>query len=454
MSGCANFRRLISSRREFLQMGSLGALGLSLPSLMAKRALANSEGKAKSVILLWLYGGPSHIDTFDPKPKAPSNIRSPFSPISTAVEGIQTTELLPKIAQRTDKLAILRGMHHENSDHNVGGTIALTGVPAGGKLGGGAPVSGTRRPTLGSLVTKLKSNQPGHWPPFMCVGAAARVSGGASGQDAAGFGAPFEPFRIHYKLEHGLKIPEELQLLPGLTANRLDDRKALLGQIDRFEKTIGDLAEVVRLNQFYEQALGLLTSPKARQALDLDGEPVEVRQRYGLTRFGQSCLLARKLVESGVPFVQVNWSDHGEDQQTSGGDGGWDHHWRLYEFIQDHCAWSLDQGYSALLDDLDDRGMLDETLVIAMGEFGRTPKINGCGGRDHWSNVYSIVLAGGGVQGGRVIGSSDNEGGFPADRPVHPKELHATILKATGIDRLQLIPLGIPLQEEPIDELF
>jgi uncharacterized protein (DUF1501 family) len=160
------------------------------------------------------------------------------------------------------------------------------------------------------------------------------------------------------------------------------------------------------------------------------------------------------LVEAGVSFVQVNWSDHGEDQQTSGGDGGWDHHWRLYEFLQDHCAWVLDQGLTALLDDLSDRGLLDETLVLAMGEFGRTPKINGCGGRDHWPGAYTVLLAGGGVQGGRVIGASDKEGAYPADRPVHPSNLHATALRALGLDRLALLPYGINLDADPVHDLF
>ncbi|MDA0834920.1 MAG: DUF1501 domain-containing protein [Planctomycetota bacterium] len=449
-----DFSPFSASRRELMQIGSLGAFGLGLPHWLAGRAYGETTGTAKSVILLWLYGGPSHIDTIDPKPLANSEIRSPFSPIDTSVPGIQITELLPQLSQRIDRCAILRGMYHENSDHNVGGTIALTGVPAGGKVGGGAPLPGDRHPTLGSLVTRLISNPSPGWPSFMCIGEPAKVSGAASGQDAAGFGAIYEPFRLEYKIENGLKVPEALNLIPGLSADRLGNRRELLTSLDSLPLKEGVPDTFARLGQFYDQAMGLLTSSEARKAVDLQEETTKVRNRYGKTRFGQSCLLARRLVESGVPFVQVNWSDYGEDQQTSGGDGGWDHHWRLYEFIQDHCAWSYDQAITALLDDLEDRGLLDETLVLAMGEFGRTPKINGCGGRDHWANVYSILMAGGGVRGGQVIGSSDLEGGYPADRPVHPQELHATVLKAMGLDRLALIPLGVTLNVEPVHELF
>ncbi len=454
MGGCAGLRRVYSTRREFLQVGTIGALGLSLPAFLAQQAKASAPGRARSVMLLWLYGGPSHIDTLDPKPAAAANIRSPFSPIATSVTGIRITELLPQLARLAHRYAVIRSMHHENSDHNVGGTIALTGVPAGGKLGGGAPVPGTRRPTLGSLATRLAPAPANGWPAFMCVGAPARVSGGASGQDAAGFGARYEPFRVEYHLEGGLRLPPQMTLLPDLNPQRLHARRQLLARMQGPAPANGTAAEHGRLGQFYDQALGLLTSPQARQALDLQAEPVNRRSRYGRTRFGQSCLLARRLVEAGVRFVQVNWSDHGEDQQTSGGDGGWDHHVRLYEFLHDHCAWTLDQALSALLEDLHERGLLDSTLVIAMGEFGRTPHINGSGGRDHWNQVYSILLSGGGVRGGQVIGASDRQGGLPAERPVHPTELHASVLAAMGLDRLALIPLGVNLDAQPVGELL
>jgi hypothetical protein len=433
-------------------MGALSALGISLPEVLAWRALgATMPGQARSVILLWLFGGPSHIDLFDPKPAAPAEIRGPYRRIATCVPGIQISELLPQLARLADRYALIRSMHHDESDHNVGGTVALTGVPAGGRLGGGAPLPGATRPTLGSLIARLKGFQAGHWPPFLCVGAPTRVSGGASGQDAAGLGALFEPFRVEYSLDHRMEVPPELTLLPDLSARRLDDRRHLLAQLDRFEQ--GSASPLQRKDAFYRQAVDLLASPAAKKALDLEAENPALRDRYGRTRFGQSCLLARRLVEARVPFVQVNWSNHGEDQQTSGGDGGWDHHWRLFEFLQDHCAWPLDQGLSALLEDLQQRGLLGQTLVLAMGEFGRTPKINACGGRDHWPGAYAALLAGGGVQGGRVIGASDPQGAFPAERPVHPLNLHATVVEALGLDRLALIPFGVTLDADPVREL-
>jgi hypothetical protein len=452
MGGCTTFRRLAASRRQFLQIGALSALGISLPEVLAWRALgATMPGQARSVILLWLFGGPSHIDLFDPKPAAPAEVRGPYRRIATRVPGIHISELLPQLARLTDRYALIRSMHHDESDHNVGGTVALTGVPAGGRLGGGAPVPGATRPTLGSLIARLKGFQAGYWPPFLCVGAPTRVSGGASGQDAAGLGALFEPFRVEYSLDHRVEVPPEMTLLPGLTARRLDDRRHLLAQLDRFEQ--GSTSPLQRKDAFYRQAVDLLASPAAKKALDLEAESPSLRDRYGRTRFGQSCLLARRLVEAKVPFVQVNWSNHGEDQQTSGGDGGWDHHWRLFEFLQDHCAWPLDQGVSTLLEDLQQRGLLGQTLVLAMGEFGRTPKINNCGGRDHWPGAYTVLLAGGGVQGGRVIGASDPQGAFPAERPVHPLNLHATVVEALGLDRLALIPFGVTLDADPVREL-
>jgi hypothetical protein len=445
------------ARRSLLEAGTLGALGLSLPQVLAAGAAsaAPRNARARSVVLLWLYGGPSHHDLWDPKPAAPLEIRGVFRPIRTAAPDITLTELLPQLAGEARHFSLVRGMHHENSDHNVGGTIALTGVPAGGKLGGGAPVPGTRRPTLGSLVARLAGFQPGKLPPFTCVGKPTRVSGGASGQDAAGLGALYEPFRVEYYPETGVQLPPEFGQLSGVTSARLQDRRRLLSELDQFARRASDAAEVARVSEFHQQALTMITSPRARAAFDLDAEPSALRDRYGRTRFGQSCLMARRLVEAGVPFIQVNWSDHGEDQQTSGGDGGWDHHYRLFEFIQDGgYAWTLDQGVSAFIGDLRGRGLLESTLVIVMGEFGRTPKINSVGGRDHWSDVYTVLLAGGGVQGGRVVGASDEQGAYPASHPYHPTSLHATVLEALGLDRLSLIPLGAAVDAPPIHELF
>ncbi len=443
-------------RRALLQAGGLAGLGLTLPDLLqAQAASAALPASAKSVVLIWLFGGPSHIDLWDPKPDAPLEIRGAFRPIRTASPDIQLTELLPRLARRARDFSLIRSFHHENSDHNVGGTIALTGVPAGGKLGGGAPLPGTRRPTLGSLVARLRGFHPGQPPPYTCLGKPARVSGGASGQDAAGLGALYEAFRLEYSLEGGVALPPEFTPSDGISASRLRERERLLTAVDRLEERIQHSSELLKATQYHSQAFAMLTRAEARRAFHLDSESEAVRDRYGRTRFGQSCLLARRMVEAGIPFVQVNWSDHGEDQQTSGGDGGWDHHYRLFEFIQDGgFAWNLDQGLSTFLDDLRERGLLDSTLVIVMGEFGRTPKINSVGGRDHWADVYTVLFAGGGVVGGRALGSSDEQGGYPAAMPVHPLNLHATVLHALGLDRTALTPLGVGIDADPILELF
>jgi hypothetical protein len=443
------------TRRSLLQVGGIGALGLTLPGLLAAQPAAARPATARSVILLWLFGAPSHLDLWDLKPDAPSEVRGPFRPIRTSAPGMEISELLPQVARQAHRFSLVRSMHHDDSDHNVGGTVSLTGVPFGGKVGGGAPLPGPRRPTLGSLVARLRGFHPGQLPPFVCAGQPARVSFGASGQDAAGLGALYEAFRVEYNLDDGLKLPPEFTPSAGITTRRLDDRRRLLAQLDRFEASLDRMPELEKAGQFHRQAFSLLTSPAARKAFNLDEEPAALRNRYGRTRFGQSCLLARRLAEAAVPFIQVNWSDHGEDQQTSGGDGGWDHHWRLFEFIQDGgYAWGLDQALSALVADLQDRGMLDSTLIIATGEFGRTPKINGCGGRDHWPGVYTSLFAGGGVQGGRVVGESDTQGAYPASNAVHPFNVHATVIQALGLDRLALIPLGAGFEAEPIHELF
>ncbi len=450
-----------TTRRSLMQVGTLGAFGLSLPDLLAWRAAAAATGTgtkgnpARSVVLLWLFGGPSHHDLWDPKPEAPIEVRGSFRPMRTASPDIQLTELLPQLARRARQFSLIRSMHHEESDHNVGGTVSLTGVPAGGRVGGGAPLPGVRRPTLGSLVARLRGFQAGKLPPFVCIGKPARVSGGASGQDAANLGAIYEAFRVEYGADGGVQLPPEFSPLPAISADRLSGRRRLLSRLRLPGPLPTGTPEVAGTAQFQEQALAMLTTPEARRAFRLDAEPAALRDRYGRTRFGQSCLLARRLVEAGAPFIQVNWSDHGEDQQTSGGDGGWDHHYRLFEFIQDGCyAWALDQGLSAFLDDLAQRGLLDSTLVLCMGEFGRTPKINSVGGRDHWPGVYTALAAGGGVQGGRVIGASDAIGAYPATPPIHPYQLHATVLHALGLNRLELTPLGLGFDAEPVHELF
>ncbi|HLK56350.1 MAG TPA: DUF1501 domain-containing protein [Chthonomonadaceae bacterium] len=427
------------TRRGLLQVGLLGAMGLSLPQLLQ----AQEAGKPqKAVILLWLWGGPSHLDTFDPKPDAPSAYRGPFRAIGSNVPGIQVCEYLPELAKRADRYALLRTIHHETNDHGIAGTIGLTGKAASG---------GRVMPSMGSVVARVK----GYRPPlssFVSVGKPLHQGHRPiQGEGGGILGAPYDPFRVEYDEVHGVQIrdlvsPEEL------TAGRLDRRKHFLETLDAAQKQLYGQTETSALSRSYEQAFALLASQGAKAVFELDKEKPGVRDRYGRYRFGQSCLLARRLVESGVPFVQVNWSSHVEAEEDYG-DGGWDMHYRNFEIIQERHLWMLDQTLSALLDDLQQHGLLDHTLVVAMGEFGRTPKINEKAGRDHWNNCYSALLAGGGVPGGRVVGVSDARGEFPVERPIKPADVCLTIFDRLGISRTNLLALEIAPEGEVIEEL-
>jgi hypothetical protein len=400
-------------------------------------------------LLLWLWGGPAQLDTWDPKPDAPLDIRGPFSAITTKVTGVRIGELFPKIAARLDRLAILRSLHTGSNDHGVAGTIGLTGSNAGGIGLNGQPLPGLPRPALGSVVARIKAAQA-KFPPFMVVG--GKLHQGKKsivGEGGGSLSALYDPFRLVYDPVAGTKIPA-LQMAPDLTPERLDDRRKLLAAYDELRRA----SEVQSaLSDYRQQGFDLLTNSAAWKMFDLASELPALRDRYGRTRFGQSCLLGRRLLEHGVPFVQVNWSDHVEAEEDAG-DGGWDHHYRNFQIMQDrHAAW-LDQTYSTLLDDLRDRGLLDSTLVIAVGEFGRTPKINDKAGRDHWEHCYSALLAGGGIKAGRVVGSSDKEAGHPVDTPVTPMDLIATVQHALGVTGNEAQALGIANTGRVIAELF
>jgi hypothetical protein len=272
------------------------------------------------------------------------------------------------------------------------------------------------------------------------------------GEGGGPLGAVHDPFRIDYDIETGIELPQ-LELIEGMTADGLFRRKQLLGSLDRLAKTAETSPSMQRLDSFYQQAFSMLTSSKSRAVFDLEKEPQKLRRRYGKFRFGQSCLLARRLIESGVRFAQVNWSSHVEPIEDTG-DGGWDMHDRNFQQFQDRHAWMLDQSVSALLDDLQDRGLLQETVVIAVGEFGRTPKINGKSGRDHWHQCYSGLIAGGGTNSGQVIGASDRRAEHPVQRPVTPGDLFTTALHAIGIGTTDLTNAGLVPLGESIEELL
>jgi uncharacterized protein (DUF1501 family) len=442
------------TRRAFLQAGGSTVLGLSLADQLRLRAqgAASADGSARSVILLWLWGGPSQLDTWDPKPHAPLEYRGPFASITTRTPGVRICELFPRIARLSDQFAILRALHTGSNDHGVAGTIGLTGSEAGATDLGGKSQAGTARPATGAVVARARGRQSA-LPPFLVVGGKLRQGKKAIiGEGGGSLGARYDPFRIEYDPAQGMRVPA-LQLSPDLTPERLGDRTQLMHALDHLERGAAAKRTAGALDAYRAQACALLTSPAARAMFDLTRESAQVQNRYGRTRFGQSCLLARRLVEHGIPFVQVNWSDHVEAEEDAG-DGGWDHHYRNFQIMQDRHACWLDQAYSALLLDLRERGLLDKTLVLAVGEFGRTPKINDKAGRDHWEHCYSALVAGGGVRGGRVVGASDARAERPHERPVTPADLAATVYHCVGLTSEQQATLGLAGGGQVIEELF
>jgi hypothetical protein len=442
------------SRRAFLQAGVSSVLGLSLADLLRVRAAPGVAPpvRAKSVVLLWLWGGPSHLDTWDMKPAAPLEFRGPFQPIPTTVPGIRVCELFPKLAGLAREFALIRSLHTKSNDHGVAGTIGLTGSQAGAVNLGGQALAGGVRPAMGAVVARARPVAHG-MPPFTVIG--GRLHQGKKaivGEGGGPLGPQYDAFRLEYDPREGTKIPA-LQLPAELAVDRLEDRQKLLRAFDEFERH-QELRQSARgVDDFRDRAFALLTSREARKVYDLTLESDQTRDWYGRTRFGQSCLLARRLVEHGVPFVQVNWSDHVEAEEDAG-DGGWDHHYRNFQIMQDrHGPW-LDQAAAAFLTDLKQRGLLDQTLVIAVGEFGRSPKINAMAGRDHWEHCYSALVAGGGVRGGRAYGESDARGERPRSHACTPADLIATVQAAVGITSEQAQALNIAVDGRPLDELF
>lgn len=443
------------TRRSFVQIGGSTVLGLSWADrLRAQDRGGLNPGSAEAVILLWLWGGPSQLDTFDPKPHAPLEYRGPFGTIPTKIVGARFCELFPQLASISDKLSVIRTLRTASNDHGIAGTIGLTGSAAGGTGLDGKPLPGAARPATGAVIAKGRSRKPGPssgLPPFLVVGGKLHQGHKAIvGEGGGPLGAMFDPFRLQYDPEHGTKVPA-LQLPPEITPERLNDRHALIQSLDGIDRSLSNSARP--LDAHRARAFALLTSPSAREMYDLSKEPAALADQYGRTRFGQSCLLARRLVERGVPYVQVNWSDHVEAEEDAG-DGGWDHHYRNFQIMQDRHALWLDQAMTALVRDLDARGMLKTTLVVAVGEFGRDPKINNKAGRDHWPGCYSALVAGGGARGGQVIGTSDARAAYPVDTPLSPGDLCATIHHAAGLTSAEITSIGLTPTGRVIEELF
>jgi hypothetical protein len=419
------------SRREFVRIGGLTALGWGLPAYFTHRsAAAESSAKAKRCILVWLDGGPSHLETFDLKPDAPREVRGPLAAIDTAVPGIQISECLPLLATRIKHAAIVRSLTSPLGEHNLGTQYLLTGYP---------PTPALDYPTIGSVVSHLDTAE--RPLPRQVAVPNFRVGG----QQFAAHGylpATCDPFEVGGDPARPEFRVAGLDFYPGLDGDRLARRRQYLAALDAVARR-AETAAAPPAGSPFDRAYRLIMSPEAKAAFDLSQESAQTRARYGPRTIGQSTLLARRLIEAGVPFVTVNYP-------------GWDTHQNLYTQLKEGFTGaqhpvglipSLDLALSALLDDLSDRRLLAETLVLVMGEFGRTPKLNTQGGRDHWPRVFSALLAGGGVPGGQVLGSSDATGESPKDRPITPADLAATIFTLLGIDPQQLLhtPDGRPV---------
>jgi uncharacterized protein (DUF1501 family) len=425
------------SRRTFLRAGLAAPFALS--SLTGGAAEAR---RAKSVLLVWLWGAPSHLDTFDPKPNAPLEYRGPFATIPTRTPGVRYTELLPQLAARSDRYALIRSNKNFHAGHLEAGTISLTGA-----LGG----SEGQAPNFGSVLARHRG--VGDLPPFMSLGRGnpRDVVGVMKGYGGGNWGKVYDPFLIGCSEEGQIDIPA-LKIMDGLGVERVGDRKSLLEELDRTRKRI-DNAELQKWDTTQQRAYALLTSAEARKALDVSREPQKARDAYGHTSFGQSCLLARRLVEAQVPYVQVNWSQYAE-AMTPNCDFGWDTHIYNFELLMDrHCP-TLDRVLSTLIDDMQQRGLLEHTLIVAMGEFGRTPKINSQASRDHWPNCYFSIWAGAGIRPGRVIGESDRLGQDPVTDPITPEMMGATILHLAGVDAQARAEFGVLQGGRVIDELI
>jgi hypothetical protein len=398
------------TRRELLQAGGLGLLGLSLSdSLKADEAPRRvSRRQDTSCIFIFLEGGPSHLEMFDPKPLAPNDIRGPFGTIQTSVPGTQIGELLPMMAQQMHRCALIRSLTGFDTGHTA--RPAVTGLPQ-------------NLTTYGAVLTRLKGDT-GDMPPYVHLGGRLFNSPGVGG---GVFGSACEPVSIANPLTSQVQLPQ-FTLSADVPANRFQQRRELLRSIDQMRAEAHASPAIERMDTFHQRAAGILTSTRVREAFDLSRETPALRSRYGANLFGQSLVMARRLVEAGTRFVQVKWYDW---------DGGWDIHGfnsTGIERMEEELCPRFDQGLAALLDDLHDRRLLATTLIVVVGEMGRTPRINHWGGRDHWGSCLFALLAGAGVPGGLVVGGSDAYAAYPATDPVYPGELAATIYRRLGID--------------------
>jgi hypothetical protein len=465
------------SRREFIRVGGLGLFGLSLGDVLRLQAAdsapdaskpRNGWGQAKSVILIFLQGGPSHIDIWDPKPDAPSNIRGEFKPIRTKVPGIWVSEVMPKLAEVMDKVTLIRSVSYTPAglfNHTAAIYQMMTGytpdrVSPSGQL---EPPSPADFPHFGSQVTKI---MPPEEPmlPFVLLPRPLQESDVIGKGGTAGFlGPAYDPYYFYKDPNEEIKL-EDLTLRPEVNKDRLQRRATLLQTVESQMPAIDKAVEQYALDQYYQKAFDLILSGRAREAFDLSKETTELREKYGRHTFGQSLLLARRLIEAGTRVVQVNWPAVANGNPTV---DAWDTHAANFGPLKNlHCP-KLDSGLSTLIADMDERGMLEETLVIAIGEFGRSPRLgvstsgngNAPDGRDHWPYCYTALIAGAGIGRGQQYGKSDATGSSPAENPIHPTQLLATAYHALGIDPHTMVMNHLQqprelVQAEPVTALF
>lgn len=431
------------TRRDFLQLGLGGTMGLGLCDLLRLRANAQSNQQGASntrCILVWLDGGPSHYETFDPKPEAPSDIRGEFKSIPTSVPGVHFSEVVPNLAKVMDKTTIIRSICHKDPNHGGGNHYMMTGAPTPVPVACGAFV--TFHPSFGSMVSHERGIRGG-LPGYMSLPRASR-SGGPNF-----LGGQHAPFVIGGDPNNKSFRVRDVVLPKSISESRAKNRRELRQQLDRLKRFQDPLAAdpTVTFDQFYEQGVDLVTSPQAQSAFDIHQESEEIRDKYGRNDLGQRLLMARRLTEVGVSFVTVYY-------------GGWDNHTDLFNRFKGTFMSKLDQGLAALIQDLHDRGSAENTLVICLGEFGRTPKVNKDAGRDHWPHAMSVLMSGAGVPGGQIVGATDAKGFYASDNVYSPEDFAASLYTKMGIDPSQTLyqatgrPVRLVNGGSPIKELF
>jgi hypothetical protein len=449
-AGCDDSRRsLRPDRRSFVKAGLLGAAGLSLADVLRATEKPGGGSRTNSVIILWMRGGPSHIDMWDPKPDAPAEYRGEFGTVGTPVPGVRLGDLLPLSAKAMPRWAVVRSLHHHDAGHSTGDQICFTGYNSGP-----APDENVY-PSVGSVVSKQLGHLNPQLPSYVMI---PRM---VPGTGSAYLGVAHKPFETGADpAQPGpFKLPN-FSLASGITIEQVGDRKSLLKDFDTLRRDVDNSGQLGAMDRFQAKAWDMLTSPAAREAFDLDREPTKLRERYGFLpafdpkaanrcgcpNWAQRMLLARRLVEAGVRLVTVDlrW---------------WDTHVKGFESLREGFLPRWDRAFTALLDDMEARGLLENTLVLAWGEFGRTPRVNNDAGRDHYPNVFSAALFGGGVKGGRIVGESDSKGAFPKANPKTPQDMLATVYQHLGVDtEAQYLNNGRPVSVlpsgKPIEELF